>query len=85
MATTSPKGRKARQPSIALLALLLLVAGGWGASTSSSDDTTVDDGGSTSSSQGTCFDGIDNDNDGFTDAEDPSCDDLDPNYTGDES
>lgn len=85
MNSVSSNGRKARTPSTALVVLLILVAGGWGVSSSSStDDTSVSDDGSNTSSQGTCFDGIDNDGDGFIDAEDPSCDDLSPSYDGDE-
>lgn len=76
--------------AIAALILVILLSGGFAATSSNSTSTNPDESGSSGGDPPTsppseCSDGIDNDNDGFTDEADPDCDTTNPNYTGNES
>ena len=76
--------RSKNQGSMSVAVLLvfgLLLSGVYGVdkTTTSTDDT-----GETTAPPDTCSDGIDNDNDGSTDADDNECDPTHPAYDGDE-
>jgi hypothetical protein len=78
------KSKNQSASSVAVLIVFgLLLSGVYGVDKSMNSGSSQDDG-SDDGLYDECYDGIDNDNDGYADADDAECDPYSPWYTGKE-